>query len=832
MMITTRLRNLLTAVVCLMAGVSAQAQFSGSVEQYPTSGWEGSPISFKLSEVATALSTDAVTLGEALATYTAAEAPDPLLFYAVVNGEEVAWESSTTAASNGFWMDANGSPLAYGEGCYFYVSPYVDADNDEMGFNMGQMPNVMTAGEKGEAVLKLKFNDKEVTFALTLNVVARPEYDIPEPATLVEKDLNIVGSAEVTVEQFPFTGWGSDKVTVNIEDAIGKLGIQSGEMLADVLGDILYCTEYNSGDVEEGGGLKKDEVTNESSATAPGFWLRAVQNEVGELTNECCRAAYAQGEDYFYVESFAFDPETNEISCSLGQMPNKLSANDTYFVNCYIIFGDKAYKLTYNLKLIERETEGLEGMTNVGEDFVVVEQAPANDYGTTTFRLDVDAIAAALETEVGSFSYNALDGENSIAPGYTTGGEYGFWFNREGYVVGWDNNASGSNVFYVNPAGQTDYSVMSIGQHPGRLAVGDELKTDLLFISGEKYYTIHLTLNIIEKETDAQDWEIVAKRTVSIQSTVTTSGNYTPEYTPYNLSPETLEEAIGTSTPDVYCLQNDDVIEETGEKYGLYSKYLCTPAPGVWYNKDGRGNGWGNTSYGSSVVGICYSLSSGDFTLFSMPDANQVGDVVRAPMFFLNPENEKMYEIDFVIQFVDEIQSFEEVGSASLVLPVTLNEEEFTIDLAPAAEALGVTVDDLLDENNTYWYGMTADGVYADGQTADNGLAFDLDGGYNPGGSIFFYGIHKEGDEVKGAVAADAQVEADFQVNAQFCLRVDDKQFVYTVLFVSPEIYTGIENVNKNDQKVNNYIYDLSGRQITKPVRGLYIQNGRKVVIK
>ena len=47
------------------------------------------------------------------------------------------------------------------------------------------------------------------------------------------------------------------------------------------------------------------------------------------------------------------------------------------------------------------------------------------------------------------------------------------------------------------------------------------------------------------------------------------------------------------------------------------------------------------------------------------------------------------------------------------------------------------------------------------------------------------------------------------------------------------ETYTvaGSNAVNSEEIKDNNY-YDLSGRRVSKPTKGLFIQNGRKVVIK
>jgi hypothetical protein len=43
---------------------------------------------------------------------------------------------------------------------------------------------------------------------------------------------------------------------------------------------------------------------------------------------------------------------------------------------------------------------------------------------------------------------------------------------------------------------------------------------------------------------------------------------------------------------------------------------------------------------------------------------------------------------------------------------------------------------------------------------------------------------------------------------------------------------TGLINLNDNDTHHDNKVYDLSGRQVAQPRRGLYIINGKKVVIK
>ena len=68
------------------------------------------------------------------------------------------------------------------------------------------------------------------------------------------------------------------------------------------------------------------------------------------------------------------------------------------------------------------------------------------------------------------------------------------------------------------------------------------------------------------------------------------------------------------------------------------------------------------------------------------------------------------------------------------------------------------------------------------------------------------------------AIYADAKRHADFVIGQ---LNINIKKFDTT----------GIESI-ENTPAADNTIYDLQGRKVTEPAKGLYIVNGRKVVIK
>ena len=369
-MITTYLRKMLAVIVCLLAGVSAQAQFKGAVEQYPTNNYSSTPISFKLTEVAAALSTDTTTLGAVLKDYIAAEQPSPLFFVQQPDDTET---SEPSADANGFWLSAEGARVTWGNGSVFYASPDVDVVNDVFAFYVGQMPDVMTAGQQAKATIALKYNDKSVTFALELNVVAKPVVEIPEPELAWAK-LTIVDEITQEVNQKPRSGYDADKVEVNLTEALTKLGVNAN-LLQDELGQLLYAKiAYITEDAALGAQMS-DSLTNEPSAGGIGFWLRNVSDAEGNPTFECGRFTY-DGDDCFYAEAFAFDAESGILSCNIGQMPNKLKGGHTYYADLYVIYGDKAIKIRYNLNIEEVKTGTLEDYTLAGESTIRVEMEP------------------------------------------------------------------------------------------------------------------------------------------------------------------------------------------------------------------------------------------------------------------------------------------------------------------------------------------------------------------------------------------------------------------------------------------------------------------------
>ena len=816
MMKNNYFKSLLFAAVCLLANLTASAQFSAKVDQVPRSDWAPEPATFNISEVAEALGTDATTLLNALDSWIAEGSTDPnMFFYAAPSAPDTWADGYTTGGEKGFWISEDAEIINFPDGAY-YCNPVWSADEGTFSINIGMMPDALKYGVYNkELKFALQYGGKTATFTIDFTVTGIEKVDIPEPATVFESKLNIVGEKEITIEQYPRTSYDADQVSMVVEDIIEKLGIPSGTVLQNYMGELLYSTRYDTETVN-----KLDSLSNESTAGAPGFWFTDIRVN-GEATGECAATDWGGG-DYFFMESFGFDPESNTITCNFGQYPGKCKGDEKLFANLYIIYGDKAYRLIYRFNvLVKEEGNGMEDYTKVGEYAATVKlEISANSYLSVPFTIDVATIAEALGCEVSELTVKALDDTDNFAT--STGERGGFWFNAEGAVVTWSADGSTGNTVFVNPDSNEDFSSVAVGQLGGSLTEGQPVTVHLYFFNGpegDKYYDYSIIIDPYEPKQIEGEFENV--RTISFAVLSTVTDNHTCDRT-WSIAPSVIEDAIGTVTgAKLFTLAKDDVAEEAGSIYT--SDYSCTPYPGFWLDADGR-----RTTYGGpSPVGVTYVYSTGTFTFWQYPGAVNVGDVFHFQLFVVNPENNKMITFNISLSFVNEIVEAEVVGSEDITLPVSMNEAKGTIDLSAAAEALGVSVDELLE--GEYLCGMMESGLYTEGALSEDGLAFNKDGFFDQVTPAVSFNIVKEGDDVVVTAWSEEELAEDFRLSTQFCYQIDNKQYIFNVKFVSVAAYTGIANIRTAD-KTDGKIYDLSGREVRQPARGIYIQNGRKFI--
>jgi hypothetical protein len=811
MMKNNYFKSLLFAAVWLLTSLTASAQFTAKVEQTPRSDWGFVPATFAINEVAEALGTDAATLLAALDSWMAEGSTDPnMFFYAAPSAPDTWSDGYTTGGEKGFWIGEDAEIIGYPDGAY-YCNPVWDSEAGTFSINIGMMPDALKYGVyQKELKFALQYGGKTATFTIDFTVTGAEQVDIPEPAALKEVDLNIVGEAEVTVEQYPRGGYDADKVQIPVADILEKLGI-SANVLTNYMGELLYCTEFDTDNVG-----KRDSVTNKSTAGAPGFWVTDIRVN-GEATGECSAAAYSGG-CCFYMEAFAYDAENGVITCNVGQYPDKLKGLEQFFVNLYIIYGDKAYRIRVNFNcLYDEDAITLEDCIKVGEETITVENVPGGYNDTKILRPDLEAIAAALGCEVADITLAALSSE--IDFGNSTANNGGFWFNIDGYVTQWANEGA---VYFIEPFTTGDLTELKLGQYPDRMNVGDESTVSLYFMAGRKYYQYTVNFRIVEPAVIEGAFESIAQRSYVFNQEP--SGYVWTEGIEIPVS--FITETLGTSDYVVYGLSLLDEEGKELEGNDKYTKsYSITEAPGFWLDKDGRNSGWGDKSYIGITAGN--GTTKGTFQMMQYPDRCQIGETYKTKLFFVNEATAKMITFNFTYNIVSEVVEYENVGTEDIILPVSMNEAKGTIDLSAAAEALGVSVDELLE--GEYLCGMMESGLYTEGALSEDGLAFNKDGFFDQVTPAVSFNIYKDGDNVVVTAWSEEEIADDFRLSTQFCYQIDNKQYVFNVKFVSVAAYTGIANVRTAD-KTDGKIYDLSGREVRQPARGIYIQNGRKFI--
>lgn len=265
---------------------------------------------------------------------------------------------------------------------------------------------------------------------------------------------------------------------------------------------------------------------------------------------------------------------------------------------------------------------------------------------------------------------------------------------------------------------------------------------------------------------------------------------------------EYINETLGTSDWVVYGMATLDENGNEREGNDKYSKnYTIPETPGFWLNSDGRNAGWGDSDakFGITIGGY----QSGKFNIVQYPNRCSIGEVLYTKVFFVNENNSEMVAFNVTCYVVSEVMNYEEVGAQDIVIPISLK-KEYIIDfnLVPAAEALGVTVDELTAESNRYLKGMMA-GAYSEGVNIQTGLGFDANGECNSQGDYYFWF-----ENGKMHIGTNIDIPEDFSLPVRFAFNIGNKIYVYNATFVSISNYYLIGSIGTN--KYSAYWHNLN----------------------
>ncbi|MDT3387418.1 MAG: DUF4859 domain-containing protein [Bacteroidota bacterium] len=810
---TLKFKQLFVAGLCAFS-LSANAQYSATLEQDANKDYSSVAATFKLTDVAATLGTDTATLGAALEAWQKnAPTDDASKLFVVVNPDATT-SGNYTGNYGEFWLSGSGSPVAYSIGSWFAGNSW-DVAADEYNIYAGQFPDSLNEGGTVHGKFALVYGGKQATFDITLNVLKLPE--APSAEVQISK-LKIVGEAVAEVTQYPRSGYDTDALYANIADAAEKLGTDK-VTLSRIMANITYQPK-----IDETYGMMADSVV---LVTTNGGWARRALSNLGDTLHACGNAPWSKN-DAMYIQNIAYNATSDTISADVGQYPNALQPGDSIYTDIYLIYGSNAYKVRFTLKIVEAPYHGLEDMINVGDSIITIEQELNDSYLTTAIYPNVQTIAAALNTTTTNLSLQGIDSNGGLSSN-STANNGGYWMTKGGTITSWGTGAA----FFVEPVAEGDYSTLNVGQFPQGLAEGDTAKCVLYFVSGSNYYTLHFNL-VIKKSTviDPTSFVNVATKNGTIQQLKNDGYTWSDTNntgTTFTIPVAQINELLDTTTPTFYALEQDTAVAAGAAKYT--KRYTCTPYPGFWVSKNGQNMGWSSATRSPWGIGFAIEGNNGVIKCMQYPNSSNPGDVYTGQFFLINEENNKMITLNITYQIVQTLENVEVVGTSDIVIPVTMTQDsQVPIDLDAIAKTLGLDGAQTLLTGGYYLKGLQENGLYSAGVDPINGgLMFDRQGYNNPLG-VFGFVFNSLGTSITSF--SNEEIQSGFTANGTICFQVDSKRYVVNVTFMNASDYsTGVKNVEGNAKNVG-IVYDLSGRQVKTTTKGIYIRSGKKFVIK
>lgn len=744
-------------------------------------------------------------------------------FY-LLQGDETRTNENFSDA-NQPWMTAEPRVNGYGaEGtCWFAGIGFAEPDGERVDPSVnawvGVMPNFFkTVYEPTDlkATFFLVNGEKEVSFEFNLHVDAA-EYVGP----VLLSTLNVVDEYAGTLNFTQGGQYEGKKLEIDVIALAGAFGVDLADFEEGFANHVMTQKVFHNPESGE------DEITDTLDLPenlAGGSWFGRYAdvksgNPDAMLLQNAPKAWGAGCTFYLQAPTLA----DGKFTLTYGQYPGTLVPNDKDFAVLYIVYGDKAAKVTVTVNVEVPDDVPFSEMQQASQVDITLSQAPTNDYATVSFSIDVAAAAELLGAEAASdVTLFPLKDEESLHTGGSTANNGGWWFNKSGFVCNWASGSDGS-YFFIEPAVTGDYSAMNMGQMPNQYQVGDQAVTDLYLVYGAKYVKYHVVLNITEKPIiDDNEWTVVANRTIVVKQTPN-DGYVWSEQAGF-IKAQDLTNLLETTAPILFAEEMDSL--------GAVAKtqnYTMGEKPGFWMTSEGYATGWGNEStWGMTSQLAATGATGGDwgFKCMQFPGSGTLGSTFQGTFYLLNPENNKCIKVILINQVVENVAEQEVVGEQDVVLPVSVTGQSIEFPLDSIAEALGVDVDELYNGGN-YMHGLTGPAV-----KASDPLQFDEQGNIAEGVDYAFLLLWDDASTIYIESNMEAEVSDEWSVMADVYFEVEAKQYILHCRFVSLNAYqeyiTGINTVKAGKQ--SSAIFDLSGRQVQKAQKGIFIQNGKKVV--
>ena len=816
--------------VMMLTSLGMKAQFKADVHDVQRFNWtEGIDVDFSIKEVAAQLECTPGQLVDAL-DERAAKA---------VNSNDYKTdgffelETSTVAYSfhseqwGGFEMTKDGDFASWDQPVSIwgvYIHEW-DIEQDRLSFTICQVPsNAFPKGVTAHGIVSINLNGGKATFEFNFTV-DYPEGIDKEPQTDLSK-LEIVGETDyaITQELKPASDeWGSTYYWIPINGITEALGIES-EYMQQVYKEMLHVKTFDDEKATWGA------LTNNGGAVpAPGFYFcGGVQFEGEEEESMECRNGLYRDNNIFWVMDMQFvDDENGQwLYCGIGQTLNAFKPGQTRYGDVYFVYGDKAFIL--HLSLTIPNMTPITDLTKVGgQIWTVAERDPRKTWTELEWLdLNLDSIAALFTTQMGKavtpedFVLTGNNAAGGITTGYTADNSdenhvHGFWMTPTGIVQSYDNAA-----FYVNY--YDSLATLGLGNKPAAFDGGEMCSGSVYFVvDGTHYYEVKVNMSIMKPQFTFEECEII----------------------PYDLTVKLVPSQsggaweIGTS----FMQDAEMTLGASGVLYGVDSEGNVTTAYSVSEANGGATGGgfWMSAEDENHYAYAASYTGDGAFAMwyyesyihwFVVPGFRQPGEYSTGTFYIVDLWNGKALKLNVTLRFVDKIVEIKPVAEENLVLnarnPQGDDFDEVALNLSRCCEQLVCTEDELLE--NGVWKVVDTTGELVEANFDDMyGFAFNEKGEAieDIEQATFTLGFVEGG--IRSWVVDDENVNNVY--TTVLYMEYNNKLYAFNITIGHDD--SAVKSIDADAQK-SGRIYDLAGRVVTQPTKGIYIQDGKKLIIK
>lgn len=836
------MRKTITKLTLLLALATAGvqnswAQFSGELKDTVRNSYITRTLTFSLTDVATQLGTDTLTLATYLNSWsegiTTVVGSAPSTIY-VMEGTAKSDSTYNQGAAGGYWLNNDGVPTAWGKGSTFYAYPTWSTADDAFTFYIGQFPDSFKNGAVANVKFLLEYNGKEATFDIKYDVKGYEKID-PTAKTLKTSDFTVVATKALSIEQTSRKNQNAESYQIDITTELAALTDETLKV-KDNLDSLLYSQYYDADN-----DVKQDTLSRYFSSTknGSGWWFYAQSTDGETHDGPAYAAVYNASNSVYYIDGFSLSDGI--LSYNVGQNSGVAEIGKDYTSTAYLVYKEKAIQFDFTLKFAEAQILPLAQMQKMGETRFELGHQNASASGSVT--LNADSVAQVMGVEVANLKFLANSSTEGELDDNTTANNGGYWLSTKGVPYAWgttEANAGG----YVEPATSGVYTTLNWGTGSN---FSEDMEFSLYLVADDKYYALTFDVDAPAKF----EGDMVIVDSIDMEMEVIPASGYGQEKT-YNVDIDYITELVG-GTPTFYAFTAPDttVAGSVAEKTSAYS---CTPYPGFWMNHSDTeyqnmnafAGSWGSSA--TNAFGITYA--SGVFTMYDYPGARSVGDTYKAEFLFLNESTGKAVKIKATVTHVSEYSvTLETVGNESVQIQSGQDDNIYTaIDFTKALAAFGLTDADELLASSTISV-KNANGKFIDSYYSDtDGFMFGEDGtALDPNDEAsqekLVYYIKLEQDETEVPSWASSYIggfenpETD-SYRSSIGIDYDGKRYIYNITVVTPQ-YTGIASVDSDDEVKAGDVYSVAGAVVRKNATsleglpaGAYIFNGKKYIVK